>query len=797
MKRLLRKPIGIALLLSIVFAAGIPFGVGYMLEPLELRLLNFNYRLRSGGNPFPKEIVLVEINNQSEHYRKRWPWSAEDLAKLFDILRESGSKLVALELPLLKEFQTIDKQYVDKLMEQFSTIHPKQDSKTATPKGRLTQRQRDDLKKQQEQQKKIEAMRVEIQNLLKNPSQEKLLASLKQLPNLIYGYHYYRTEKDIPGVDLYHIKQLEEQSKKAASADAKKPAAAEQFRRLGKARFLAGAPPFDPASEVFALRGNDAIVALARYHGFINLEAPEHQAIHSIPMFARRGDQVYPSFALATYIASQGEEPARLVGKEGYVALEIGNRELQLESDGRLRLNYYGPRMVIPEEQRFLAGNMIEGKGYLKDSFKNKIVLVGFSSGDLGRNYITPFRTSFSSLELQATALANLMQASTLRRMAMHWQIEMGLLIFLALLIGLLMHKLGFFSGLFITVGLLSGLHILYILIFFPEGEWYKLTYTYISLIVIFMGVYVIRQLTAGNLLQQTKERFQFRLNKDDYIKVIADPDQYSGEGVWRSLTVISGHAAQLGTNITAEHDPKHITRLLAHLTNPMAEVLKRNYAMIHTLDGQTYKAFFNAPIERPNHAELACQAALQMQFEWESFLPRWQQEGMPSPIFGLGLDTGSGIIGNIGGDQQFIYSFVGSPVEISDILKELNRHYASRILISENLQLALKDKPKFLLRELDLVQFAEDMPAIPVYELLGTASTQTPLAEVIQWYAQGLIFYRARNFQEAIRYFQEITRIRPTDGPAYTMLHRSQNYLHYPPSFQWDGSWKMPSAGA
>lgn len=186
--------------------------------------------------------------------------------------------------------------------------------------------------------------------------------------------------------------------------------------------------------------------------------------------------------------------------------------------------------------------------------------------------------------------------------------------------------------------------------------------------------------------------------------------------------------------------------------------------------------------------------AALQMQFEWDSFVPRWQQEGLPVPAFGIGLDTGNGILGNFGGDGRFVYNFLGSSLEYSETLQELNKHYGSRILMSESMYLIVQDNPKLLIREMDTIEFMEDQPSVVVYELLGTPNSQHPLADIINWYEQGLSFYRQRNFQEAIRYFQEITRIRPNDGPAQTMLKRSEKFLQYPPNFQWDGAWKLPS---
>jgi adenylate cyclase len=246
-----------------------------------------------------------------------------------------------------------------------------------------------------------------------------------------------------------------------------------------------------------------------------------------------------------------------------------------------------------------------------------------------------------------------------------------------------------------------------------------------------------------------------------------------------------------LGESLSEEQQPKQIAKMLAHLINPLNEAICRNKGTIGHLDGHSFQGFFNAPFDLPNHAEQACQAALQMRSESEPFFHQWQIEELPLPSFSVGLDTGFAITGNFGWSERFHFSATGAPFERSQQLKQLNQQYGSQILLSQEMAAQVMESGKFIIREIDKVRFHDDQEPMTIYELLGATPISSPLHEAVDWYQHGLQFYRSRNFQEAIRYFQEILRVRPDDGPARVMLERSQHYVHYPPSFQWDGTWK------
>lgn len=811
MKRFLLKPLGLAFLLSLLLAVGMFFGGKDYVKSLDLMYLDKYLQYTPEEYPFTPAIAMVEINNLSTHVLDRWPWDYRKVAKLIKKINEAEPKAVVLTVPLLRDGSPSNQAKLETLLKLYNKLHPAETKDADKPKKkarrrrrrrrrrRLSARQRARLAQQKALKKTIEKLRKELEEETKQPGIKALIEELKKTKNLVIGYRYYKKQTDVPGVDVPYFQRRDLQIKRASVIKDKKKDKVmidKLFRPLSKARFMAGAGSLEPALDVYGLRGNPKLAPLAKYHGFVNIPYKEQEVVRSLPLFVRKADRTFPSVALAAFMAYKGTEPPRLVGESGYISVEVTGKEFPLTPDGQLWLNYYGARKRIAPKQRLLAGDVIAGKDYQPKLLKGKVVMVGLSSGLRDKRYNTPIGEAYTAMELQATLLANLLQRRGIHRAPTQTFMEMGLLIVAALLLGFFMLKLRWMGGLVIAVLIAGGLHALNLTYFFPEGTWYQLAYIDASLLIVWFMANWIRDITSGKMRTNTIARFEERLNPEDFSKVIYDPAKLPMDGVRRAVSVVSGKATQLGTAISDDHDPKQLVSLLRHVNGPMVDVIRRNKGMVHQLDGHSVQAFFNAPLEHANHAELACMSALQLQFEWDSFVPRWQQENLPYPMLSLGLDTGAGIVGNFGGDNRFVYSYLGGPLEYSELLQEMNRYYGSRILISESLYLMIQENPQFLVREIDKVELEEDGPVLTLYELLGTSNTQAQLVDLINWYAQALQFYRSRNFQEAARYFQEIVKVRPNDGPAKTMLQRSQHYLNYPPNFQWDGAWRLPSGG-
>ena len=666
-----------------------------------------------------------------------------------------------------------------------------------------------------EQQKKIEELRKQLKEVVgtKHPI-EALMDVVKKTPQLVLGFRYYKSQADVPGHELIYIKKKNGKKKADKKKAAKKKTAPTatasktkyyrpkfpiQLFDIGQPSFLLGATE-DPAQEAYAFVENPFIAPLAKYHGFQNVVNEPSQILRKVPLFVKHEKKVYPSLALAAYIAARDKRiPKRIVGAGGYISLELGSTSIPLTQKGEMWLNFYGTFNRLPPAQKILAGDVLTGKNSNAEDIntqvaldvKQKTVLVGLSSSRMARTFQTPFRKALSSLEIHATALGNLEEREALRRDSMTKYIEVGLLVILGLLLGGLLMKLRFVGGFFALVILIALLNFVDRYYIFPQGMWLHLLYIQLSLFVVYLMANMIRAVTGDKVVRLIEGRFKEKLSEEDFQKVISQPEVLAQKGAWKHASVVSGSAMPFGSALNEEMGGPGALRLVSQFAAPVSEAILRNKGLLNGISADSFQGVFGAPFKRDDHMELACQAALQVRFAWEGFLGHWHQEELPDPGLAIAVDSGPVLIGDAGNEKRFIYTAAGAPLEHSEMLQTLGRQYQCQILVSAAVSEALRERGRFLVRELDWVRFQDNQAAMSIFELLGERGASQIPAEAVEWYEQGLAHYRGRRFQEAANHFQELLRVRPNDGPAQVMLQRAQHYIHYPPSFQWDGAWK------
>ncbi|MCB9638722.1 MAG: CHASE2 domain-containing protein [Myxococcales bacterium] len=799
------KPFFVAILVTVLLiVAKFIVGSAY-LDEYEQGQLRQQFRGRTQAPMrFPKDVVLVEINEANTEASLRWPWDPGKVAALIKTLREAKAKVIALAVPLVSMSRaTYQKSLKTALVELNKNFPPLPKLDPAAIKS-MNRRKRAAFLRKYEKMKaedvKVQALRKKLDELTKKDGYEELIKEVKATKNLVIGYYYYPTEEKIPGIEAPYLK-LKQQTIRERKLDkkgkkgAKKDDGVVELYHLAPPVFVNGAT-VEPAVDAAALREQGDLAKHLRYHGFLNLTETPDKALYQVPLFAKNEGKVYPSLAVAAYIAANpNDPPQRLVGPNGYMGLEVkvggGKKLLPLDRDGNYRINYYGPVQSIPREQRALASTIAVTKGFSDGFFDGKVAFIGLNHPQKGIRIQTPFKRSFSEVEIQAMLFANMVQGKPLVRGSA--MVEIAGLLVMGLLLGFLLSLVRYVLGFFVTVGLSGVLIFLDRFYLFPDNAWYQWGYTIVGLFVIYIVVSLTRRFTSDRERNLMLGRFRERIHQDDLSKILKDPNLLPAKGSWRPVAFLSAYAHPIGETLTEEKNAARISEMFAHLVNPMGDAIRLSRGLVTQLSSHNCQGLFNAPLPLGNFEEQAAQASLQIRFAWDDFVHKyWQAEGLPEPHFGIGLDSGAAVIGNFGGEGNYTFTAVGKPVTYSEILQDLTHTYKSQILVSENIYEKLQASGQFVLRELDWVQFDEEHPNLTVYELLGKAPAASPLPEAVEWYQQGLSYYRSRNFQEAQRYFEELLQRRPDDGPAAVMLGRCKQFTSYPPNFNWDGTWKL-----
>jgi adenylate cyclase len=152
-----------------------------------------------------------------------------------------------------------------------------------------------------------------------------------------------------------------------------------------------------------------------------------------------------------------------------------------------------------------------------------------------------------------------------------------------------------------------------------------------------------------------------------------------------------------------------------------MTSIILKNEGLVDKYMGDAIMAFWGAPLDQPNHAELACESSLEMMDKLKELQEKWKKEGIPSFDIGIGLNSGDAIVGNMGSSSRFDYTAMGDSVNLASRLENLNKKYGTNIIISENTYKIVKDK--FNLRKLDVVKVKGKTKPIAIYELLSKKS--------------------------------------------------------------------------
>src|SRR5262245_52478581 len=155
-------------------------------------------------------------------------------------------------------------------------------------------------------------------------------------------------------------------------------------------------------------------------------------------------------------------------------------------------------------------------------------------------------------------------------------------------------------------------------------------------------------------------------------------------------------------------------------------------------------------------------------------------------------IDSNSGpiVLENCGSDFLFAYTAMGDAVNLSPRLESVNKEYGTHIIISEATWEYIKDR--LATRELDVIRVKGKVHPTRIYEVLGALPFTLSQETLVQRFARGLQAYRARQWHEAIHFFQEVLCEAPDDYPSQLYIQRCQELQTTPPPADWDGVYTM-----
>lgn len=226
-------------------------------------------------------------------------------------------------------------------------------------------------------------------------------------------------------------------------------------------------------------------------------------------------------------------------------------------------------------------------------------------------------------------------------------------------------------------------------------------------------------------------------------------------------------------------------------------EPITRYHGVVDKFIGDAVMAFWGPPFtDEKDHARLACLAALDQFSKLEELrlmMPELtgMRKNVPEISIRVGLSTGDLVVGNIGSNTLRSYTVMGDTVNTASRLEGANKEYGTRILMSEETYLLVKDVAET--REIDLIRVLGKSNPVHIFELLGMqGSVADSVLELRHQFEKGIRAYQQQDWQQAQADFEKCLSNNPFDQPSKLFLQRVNTLRETPPPKDWDGVWHL-----
>lgn len=484
--------------------------------------------------------------------------------------------------------------------------------------------------------------------------------------------------------------------------------------------------PFLPAFTGFST-SLPALADSARGIGFINWLPDRDQVIRRVPLLALHNEALAPSLALealrvaqgaSTYIVrSSNASGATAFGQHsGVNEVRVGAFGVPTDANSNIWIHF---RHAAPE--RYISAASVVSGELDPNEVSGRIVLVGATAPALLDLRATPLDSSIPGVEVHQQILEHVLSGRFLERPDFAPGLEWLVTILGVLLIAIVAPRSN------ATVSAILGLTIVAlvcavgVLLFVYAGYLFDPVFPAASAFVFAAG-------SATYLYRRAElQRAEIRRAFSQYVapsvvkELAANPDRLKLGGEVRDLTVLVCDVRNF-TSIAEGMNAEQLTAFINSFLTPLTDIIIEHGGTIDKYMGDSIMAFWNAPLDDPDHALHACQVALLMAEKMRELNVGWRAEAeaagrsFPDVAIGIGVNSGECCVGNLGSDRHFDYSAIGDTVNITSRLEGLTKVYGLTLLVGED---TMKRAPTLPFVEIDLVRVKGRQRPSRIYTLL------------------------------------------------------------------------------
>jgi adenylate cyclase len=546
------------------------------------------------------------------------------------------------------------------------------------------------------------------------------------------------------------------------------------------------------------LRNVDTLEAAAAGRGLFPIRNERDGIVRRVPMMLLAQGVMMPSLSFEILRVVTGT-PTIIIKSEKAGIKSVGLHGLEVPTDrnGQLWVHFAKQdRSIYVSAADVLDGNVAPEK------IDHKLVLIGTSAVGLNDIKTTPVSAAMPGVEIHAQVLEAALANALLSEPSYGIVLEFAA----ALVLGLLVITFAPMFGpvVLVAIGALFASLLIGASWYFYAQQRLLIDFTYPLLST--TAIYLT--LVFSSFVREQAQRRQIRSAFGQYLspalveQLALSPEKLVLGGEEREMTIMfSDVRGFTAISESYKHDPQGLTALMNRFLTPLTNAILARKGTVDKYMGDAIMAFWNAPLDDTQHQLNACQAAVDMLERIEELNKERETEAQHGghayiPLnVGVGLNTGTCVVGNMGSDLRFDYSVLGDSVNLASRLEGQSKEYGFPIIVGSTTALAVKEK--FAILELDFIMVKGKKEPEVIYAIAGREDTAQSgrFQRLRNLTIEMLACYRSRDWEGALT---AIERGRGTDeAHSLELLYqlyeaRIRDYQNNPPPEDWNGAFAL-----
>jgi adenylate cyclase len=546
------------------------------------------------------------------------------------------------------------------------------------------------------------------------------------------------------------------------------------------------------------LRNVDVLEEAAAGRGLFTIRNERDGIVRRVPMLMQAQGLTMPSLSFEMLRVATGTDTILVRSdRAGINSIAVKGLQIPTDRNGQLWVHFakHDPAIYVS------ASDVLDGTAP-SAAIARHLVLVGTSATGLLDTKTTPLDAVIPGVEVHAQVLESALAKTVLSAPGY----ARGAELCIAMILGAIVIWL---APMFGPVTLLTMGSVFAALLIGTSWYFYSqyrllidFTYPLLSTTLIYLS------LIFSNFVREQAQRRRIRSAFSQYLspplvaQLAQSPEKLVLGGEEREMTIMFSDVRGFTTiSESYKHDPHGLTTLMNRFLTPLTNAILDRKGTIDKYMGDAIMAFWNAPLDDDQHQINACHAALDMLDRIDALNKIREDEAAHGghvyiPInVGVGLNTGTCVVGNMGSDLRFDYSVLGDSVNLASRLEGQSKEYGFPIIVGSATALAAKDQ--FAILELDFIMVKGKTQPEVIYAVAGRGDVaQSERFQLLRNLTiEMLACYRSRDWNGALF---AIERGRNSDvahllEQLYDLYEkRIRSYQDSPPPADWNGAFAL-----